>query len=93
MQQEFWYDALRGDANIFWVNSDLSDLWEVLGRAFADGEGEKARAVAAAGRLVADSYLSEHGLACYLITYLVQYYLPAYARLGDSLLRRLVRYY
>lgn len=80
LREEFWYEALHHGSEIFYIKEDLSDLWQVIEEALSptDGlpAGERAARVAAGGRRVADTYLSQRGIDCYVMLYLQRYYFP-----------------
>jgi len=80
LREEFFYEALHHGSEIFYIKEDLSDLWEVIEEALSPAgglpAGEKAARVAAGGRRVADTYLSQRGVDCYVMLYLKHYYFP-----------------
>jgi len=84
LKEEFWYEALRHGKNIFFIKEDLSDLWDVIEEALRpqDGlpAGKRAEIVAGEGRNLADTYLSQRGIDCYVNMYLTEYYLPLWSR-------------
>lgn len=85
--EEFFYDALKDNENIYFVRSDLSDLWEVMERALRQ-HVERGGAVGAAAHEVAETYLSQRGIDCYVLLYLSRYYLPLVDRTWEAWERR-----
>ncbi|CAK0867341.1 unnamed protein product, partial [Prorocentrum cordatum] len=73
---------------------DFSNFWDVIEEALQpqDGlpAGKRAEIVARQGRELADTYLSERGIDCYVNMYLTEYYIPLWSRArfihGDPLL-------
>jgi hypothetical protein len=94
LKEEFWYEALRYGKNLFFIKEDFSNFWDVIEEALRpqDGlpAGKRAEIVAKQGRELADTYLSERGIDCYVNMYLTEYYIPLWSRAryihGDPLM-------
>jgi len=79
-EEEFWYDALKDGENVFFLRNNW--FWEDLHQALQPSEKppltarERAACVAARARRLTDTYLSQHGIDCYVMIYLTRYFLP-----------------
>jgi len=83
-EEEFWYDAIKDGENVFFITERT--FWEDVHKALQPSRNpplsswEKAACVAARAQRLADTYLSQHGIDCYVMLYLARYYLPLVLR-------------